>query len=288
MKIAIKPGNYVLALSGGVDSVVLLDLLSKTNVEVVIAHFDHGIRNDSALDRKFCEKLAKNYNREFIYSEGKLGKQASEETARLARYKFLCQVKDRKNADGIITAHHQDDLIETAIINMLRGTSSKGLSSLKSTKEIYRPLLGFSKKQIITYAKENRLSWREDLSNNDTVYLRNMIRNKLGANLTDPDRQKLLEIIKNSKSANQKIKKLVGALLPEGLKITRKDFVVLPHAVAKELLAAWLVRLGLKIDKKTIERLVISLKTAKANSRIDINNNYYFSVKKEHVVVNKR
>jgi tRNA(Ile)-lysidine synthetase-like protein len=131
MKIQLPKGRYVVAVSGGVDSVVLLDALSKLpNLELVVAHLDHGIREDSIEDRRFVASLAASYGLVFEYGEGRLGSGASEATAREARYNFLRGVKMKHDAKAIITAHHQDDLIETAILNMLRGTGRKGLTSL--------------------------------------------------------------------------------------------------------------------------------------------------------------
>src|SRR5437764_343012 len=128
-----KPGKYVVAVSGGVDSVALLDMLARSDdLKLVVAHFDHGIRKDSAKDRKFVEDLAKNYDLPFVYEEGHLGSGTSEAVARGARYDFLHRVKKSHGAQAIITAHHQDDVLETAIINLLRGTGRKGLTSLTS------------------------------------------------------------------------------------------------------------------------------------------------------------
>lgn len=289
MKIDIKPGRYTLALSGGVDSTVLLDVLSEiSSIDLIIAHFDHGIRHDSIKDQEFCKKLAEKYKLPFYFEKGILGENASEAKARAARYKFLNEVKDKTQSQAIITAHHQDDLIETAIINMLRGTSYKGLSALKSTSKIIRPMLGISKKQILAYARKNNLLWREDPTNQETKYLRNLVRSRLSATLTPSKRAKLLVLLDSSAASSEQIDKLLTAFLPAGNKLARQHFINLPHEVSKKLLAEWLRRLGLRLDRKTLERLVINIKTIRPGRRIEINNNFYFSVEKENVVVNKR
>jgi tRNA(Ile)-lysidine synthase len=167
-----KPGTYVIAVSGGVDSMALLDLLVESITEkqkLVVAHVDHGMRPDSAEDRKLVEKTAKALNLDFEYLEARLGPNASEETAREVRYKFLYHIKDKYKAEAIITAHHEDDLIETAIINLIRGTSRKGMSSLSSREGIIRPLLTYPKAELIKYAKSSKLVWREDSTNSDTI-----------------------------------------------------------------------------------------------------------------------
>src|SRR4051794_16456164 len=131
MKIYVGPGKYVVAVSGGVDSVGLLDLLRMDpGVKLTVSHFDHGIRDDSHLDRAHVQALARRYQLPFVYDKGALGPGASEAEARTARYQFLDNVKTKTGAHAIVTAHHQDDVLETAIINLLRGTGRKGLSSL--------------------------------------------------------------------------------------------------------------------------------------------------------------
>ena len=90
MKVQLEPGKYVVAVSGGVDSMSLLHALKDLpDVELVVAHFDHGIRPDSAQDRELVQKIADEYGLSFEYTQGHLGKDASEEQARKARYEFL-------------------------------------------------------------------------------------------------------------------------------------------------------------------------------------------------------
>src|ERR1700693_5976581 len=177
--LSLKPGKYVLAVSGGVDSVVLLDLLCKNQgLDIIVAHFDHGIRQDSARDREFVQALTRGYKLPFVLGQAKLGPNASEETARETRYEFLYGVVKKTKSKGLITAYHQDDVIETAIINLLRGTNRKGLSSRLSSDKIFRPMLEIPKSDLLAYAKANKLDWHEDLTNLDTTYLRNYIRHK--------------------------------------------------------------------------------------------------------------
>ena len=175
-----RVGKYVIAVSGGVDSVSLLDILAKSEkYELVVAHFDHGIRKESAQDRKFVEKLSQKYGLEFAYDEGKLGPKASEETARNARYEFLNSIKEKYGAKAVITAHHLDDKIETSLFNIMRGTGLEGRVGIKETANIKRPLLNVYKKELVNYAQKNHLKWREDKTNQDLSYSRNYIRHKI-------------------------------------------------------------------------------------------------------------
>ena len=125
--IPLAPGTYIVAVSGGVDSIVLLDLLAnQEKAKLIVAHFDHGIRNDSRDDRMFVQDLAVRYELPFVYDVGNLGQGASEAKAREARYTFLRGVRQAAGARSIITAHHEDDVLETAILNIMRGTGRKG------------------------------------------------------------------------------------------------------------------------------------------------------------------
>src|SRR3989344_5293986 len=114
--------NYIVAVSGGVDSVVLLDMLIKQKEHnLVVAHFDHGIRVDSDADARFVWELAKKYELSFEVRREELGDAASENTARSHRYAFLRDIAKKYSAT-IVTAHHADDVVETIAINLTRGT----------------------------------------------------------------------------------------------------------------------------------------------------------------------
>ncbi len=207
--------TYVIAVSGGVDSVALLDLIvsgrwkdlslnypfADSSYQLVVAHFDHGIREDSGADADFVEKLAAKHQLPFELGAAKLGKNTSENTARIERYSFLQKCRKKYKAQAIITAHHQDDVLETAIINLLRGTGWRGLVSLGSTKVMLRPLLNTSKRDIVAYAKSRDLTWREDSTNKNQRYLRNYIRHSLIPAAQEADsnfKQKLLQIIEST------------------------------------------------------------------------------------------
>lgn len=192
----LEPGKYVLALSGGVDSVSLLDLLVKQpQVELILAHYNHGIRVDSIKDEQFVRAVAKDYNLKLEVDRGQLGADSSEELARQKRYEFLNHVAKKHGTQSIITAHHQDDLIETVFLNLLRGTGYRGLTAICLNPNVKRPLMGVPKKEIIDYAKKCRLNWIEDSSNRDTKYLRNYIRKYIMTKLDDSQRYQIVKIV---------------------------------------------------------------------------------------------
>jgi tRNA(Ile)-lysidine synthetase-like protein len=275
MKVRISPGKYVVAVSGGVDSMVLLDLLrQKPRLELVVAHFDHGIRPDSAHDRKLVQRIAKAYSLPFVHAEGKLGPKTSEALAREARYAFLRRVQAEQAAEAIITAHHQDDMLETAIMNLLRGTGRRGLSSLKSRKDLVRPLLDWTKKDVREYAEEHDLVWAEDSTNDDERYLRNYIRHNILSRFTPGGRESLMHHIKQASRVNDEIDTLLDKDLqdqPAPNELNRAWYVHLPYAVATEMMAAWLRRNGIiQFDRPLIERLVVAAKTARPGKLADV------------------
>lgn len=288
-----QPGRYVLAVSGGVDSMVLLDILANNPyVHFTVAHYDHGIRVDSAEDRRLVQNIAKQYNVPFIYDEGRLGEHASEATARDARYKFLHSVCKQTHARAIITAHHQDDVIETAVLNMVRGTGRKGLSSLGSSGGIARPLLHSSKAQLIEYARENNLQWREDSTNQDTAYKRNYVRHIIMSRLTVDQRDALLSYITKLRLLNDKIDHEITNQLhsqPSTNFIDRRYFNRLPYDVALEVLASWLRFAGVRnFDTKGLHRMVVHAKTLAKGSLIDVNYKYIIEVGKHDLALKLR
>lgn len=253
---------------------VLLDMLSKQkNLKLVVAHFDHGIREDSNEDLRFVQSLSEIYVLPFIYAEGKLGVDTSEAEAREARYAFLRAVKEKYRADAIVTAHHQDDLIETIMINILRGTGRKGVTSLGETEDIKRPLLSTTKKEILDYAKKNKLGWREDSSNANTDYLRNWIRHTIIPKLTPADRKKFLNVHETLSKHNPAIDALLATYIQKEVdKLPKNDVVNADHALAKELIVNWLRANGIReFDQKNIERIVIGAKTLAAGKKIPVN-----------------
>lgn len=289
MDIDIKPGHYVVAVSGGVDSVVLLNLLaSKRGVGLTVAHFDHGIRSDSEKDRVFVQKLAEKFGLPFVYNEGKLGPKASEEKAREARYKFLRRVQKASGADAIITAHHQDDLLETAVINLLRGTGRSGLSSLKDKTDTKRPLLKIPKNKLIEYAKKHGLDWREDPTNKDTKYLRNYVRHEIIPRFTVDQRQEMLAHIEKASIVNKDIENILSGALDRD-KLNRQWFIMLSHDTAKEVCAAWLRHHGIrKFDRKLLSKLVTDAKTLRPGKQMDVNLEYFIEVGKEELALKHR
>ena len=288
-------GRYVLAVSGGVDSVVLLDILAATQgLNITVAHYDHGIRHDSAKDRRLVQKLARSYGLPCVYQEGNLGSGASEDTARRARYQFLRATQKAANAIGIITAHHQDDLLETAILNLLRGTGRHGLGALKSTADLARPLLDVPKSTIVTYAQTKHLEWREDSTNQDETHARNYIRAKVMPRFDENARAQLVQIVTENRQVNHELDAGLMSLLDTHSQSERIDhlergwFAAQSWVLSREVLAVWLRRNDLAgFDRKTIERLTVQFKTLSPGHTVPIYDGHDVIIGKQFLALNR-
>ena len=231
----VSPKKYLIAVSGGVDSVVLLDMLAKKHENILVAHFDHGIRKDSKEDAIFVRQLAVKYGVKFFTKREELGANASEEKARRARYKFLRELSEKQNAT-IVTAHHLDDVVETIIINMVRGTGWRGLAVLNA-EDIYRPLINLKKQEIINYAKQNNLKWREDSTNSLNVYMRNIVRHKIDLSNEQKNELQILhqEQIRLAKEIKSEVTSLLKSIKNDN-KISRYFINSIDQASAYEII----------------------------------------------------
>ncbi len=293
MEVNIQPGLYVIAVSGGVDSMALLSTLRRyPGVELIVAHYDHGIRLDSAEDKHLVQDVAREYGLRFVYDEGRLGPDVSEEAARIARYDFLHHVRKVSDAKGIITAHHQDDLLETAVHNMLRGTGRRGLVSLRSRDYIHRPLLHIPKADLVAYAKGHGLRWREDSTNSDLRFRRNYIRHKILSQLSSAQKKELLQHIRDIHNKHDELEEQLTNYLhlqPAADVLDRHRFVMLPHVVAREVLAAWLRNHTItNLGSGMVERLTVAAKTYTIGKQADITKQHVLVVEKDVLAIRRR
>jgi tRNA(Ile)-lysidine synthase len=293
MNVQLEPGKYVVAVSGGVDSVVLLNMLSNIpGVQLVVGHFDHGIRNDSAEDAALVRKAAYTYGLPFELGEGRLGPHASEAEARNARYEFLQKLRAKHQARAIITAHHQDDVLETAILNILRGTGRKGLTSLADREDLARPLLHVSKAEIKKYAAAHKLTWREDSTNSSDRYTRNYVRNYIIPRFSDEHKAEMLAVILKSRETNQTLDAAIEEILSQHTSdkvLDRHTIIMLPHAAAREVLATWLRSQNIReFDRPTIERLVTASKTGRPGSSVNIYGKHMLVIDKHKLALSTR
>ena len=218
-----KECNFVLAISGGVDSMVLANLFLINNLNFSIAHCNFQLRgkesdDDELFINKWCsEKDIKLYNKKFSTEDYcKNNKLTIQMGARELRYEWFRELVDKEKHDFIVTAHHIDDQLETFIINSIRGTGIDGLVGIPDKiNKIIRPLLMSSKDQIIEYSKVNKINYREDSSNDKEDYLRNKIRHSVIPYLKSDDDNVLLKFkttIENLNSTKIFVQKVISKI----------------------------------------------------------------------------
>ena len=256
--------KYIVAVSGGVDSVVLLDAVWRTHRhELVVAHFDHGIRDESAADARFVRALAERYGVPFVMRREELGLGASEEFARQRRYEFLYEVAREYNGQ-IVTAHHQDDVIETMALNIMRGTRWRGIAGM-SDERVLRPMVGQTKQSIYDYAARRQLEWCEDETNQSDRYTRNQVRRRLGRALDDKCRQELVELWYEQRVLRRNIEVEVEKFEPQMM--SRYFLTNIPLPVAEELLYQYVMkRTGISLLSAQLGRLVVTVRTGRAGT----------------------
>lgn len=244
--------SIVVAVSGGVDSITLLDALAflskKLFYKLYIAHFNHQLRQKAAdEDESFVKKLAYFYNIEFHSSKGNVEKHSKEnnlsieQSARVMRYSFLEHITKTLQADFLATAHTKDDSAETFLLNLFRGSGLTGLAGIPPKRFIsknaciIRPFLIFSKDEIIEYARRRNLEWREDESNSLLNFTRNKIRNDLLIKLKNDYSPSIIDIINRSTkliaSADKFITEHTKHFLDEAIAIKQKNKFSLKIAV---------------------------------------------------------
>ena len=266
-----KGDKILLALSGGVDSMVLAKLLLavsrqlSANSQLFFAHCNFHLRGeDSNRDERFVTEFAKDngielfvkhFDTEIYAKENSL---SIEMAARELRYSWFEELKDINNFTKVALAHHGDDQIETFFINFLRGSGIKGLKGMKPQNDFYiRPLLFSNRNQIEAFAKENNIQWVEDYTNNETIYLRNKIRHQiipLFDKIKDNARQRLNFSINCLSSENDLYRSLIDEKI-SSIEFVKDDYRYienrhfLQNENGRQLLFEWVRRFGFNYEQ---------------------------------------
>jgi tRNA(Ile)-lysidine synthase len=183
----LKGKSLFLAVSGGMDSMVLLDLFQQLDYEIAVLHCNFSLRDlesdgDAEFLNEYCENqqiplFIKKFDTNQFAKEAKLSIQVA---ARKLRYDWFYEQLEEKEFGYLLTAHHLEDSLETFLINLTRGTGLEGLTGIPiQNDKIIRPLLPFSRAEIEDYIRENNLQWREDSSNASDKYFRNKVRHAI-------------------------------------------------------------------------------------------------------------
>jgi len=267
-----KKAPVIVGVSGGVDSVVLLDLLQGAGfAKVIVAHFHHGLRGkDADRDAEFVREVAKRADMKFVLGRGKTRDRAKrtkssiEEAARALRREFFAHVAMKHGAAVVILAHQAGDAAETMLFHLARGGGRRGLGSLRAEADltegivIIRPLLAFTRAEIETYAKARKLRWREDKSNRSDEFTRNRLRHAVLPALQRAVGHDPVPVMARAGEVLSAEDEWMESLVADDARAAQLDVRALrrkPLAHQRRLLRAWLrERTGKEIDFDTVER----------------------------------
>ncbi len=292
-----KISSITVALSGGVDSVVLLHLLhqlQKTqNFTLKASHVHHGLSKHADKWVKFCEKLCAKLSVKLDVHYIQLPQKKSlgiEGEARRLRYEKLLQ----SQTDLVVLAHHEDDQAETFLLQLIRGAGVKGLSSMghfDDTRKLWRPLLNTSRIEIESYAKKHKLKWIEDESNQNTDFDRNFIRSKV-LRLLKNRFHHIIKVISRSSALLAEAQHLLDDLAKIDLKNSLKSYIYkhklqvktlnkLSHSRAKNVLRYWLeLNDQLMPSKDLLDELLRQVLTAKKDATLKIQLSKDFEIRR--------
>jgi len=278
-----SPGDHVLvAVSGGADSVSMLHVLHQLSdeleIKVGVAHLNHKLRGkESDKDEEFVEQLAERLQIPFVRGIGHVQRMAGEQgisiemAAREVRYDFFARAAKKAGANTIATGHTSDDQAETVLLKLARGAGAGGLGGipretmLKNVR-IVRPLLDVSRDDVLDFMNENNLSWREDESNEDTVFLRNRVRHVILPIMEKGVNPKIKEALNRTaeifQSENRWLDEIVAKRLAESVDqhyaLQVKSVKSQPIAARRRIIRSWLIESGVphqKIDFDAVERI---------------------------------
>ncbi len=288
--------TYLIGVSGGPDSMALLDLLIKKKLNLVVCHCNYHTRSESDTEEVLVRDFCKKYNVKFevhscFYDESKGNFEA---WARVERYTFFREMFEKYNAQGVFIAHHVDDLLETYLMQKQRGSivSYFGLKEESNIFSIavYRPLLKYSKEELVSYCEENKIPYSIDVTNLLDVHLRNRIRNQNLKNMSKEDKEKLIEEInKENAYYQEKLKQIDKFFSLERIDIN--EFLFLNEFQRQVIIFNLIVKkipsLINKISYYRINELIRILFCSKASSQAQLNDEYYFSKEYDYFTIRK-
>ncbi len=264
-----EPNRLLIGLSGGVDSVVLLHLFARTSFNVRAIYIHHGLSPNADDWAAFCEQYSKRLNIPFILQKVRVDSSNGVESgAREARYQAIQQ---QLNPNEVFaTAHHLDDQAETFLLALKRGSGVKGLSAMQAVTflqnfTVFRPLLTFTKSDLMGYAVQHQLGWIEDESNADNRYDRNFLRNSI-LPLLNQRWQQFSQMVARSAQHCAEQQALIEELLSDELKsrtgekqqLNINGFGQFSLAKQQQVIRLWLEQNGVKMPSQSQLQAVIS------------------------------
>ncbi len=281
--------KLILAVSGGVDSMALLAMYKQA--DIVVAHIDHGTRKSSAKDADFVHQKCQKLGVKFYETKLELGEGVSEELARKKRYEFLKTIQE-KEGGTLCTAHHLDDVLESIAINLIRGTGWRGLTPFYGD-DLVRPfiILKMWKRDVLKFAGEQKICFRQDPTNYETNYLRNRVREKM-VELDETARVDIIELFEKQNKLRGKIEKLVTELAKQtvvGKNFHKKDlFLAVDEKVALEILREICLMHGYSLTRKQLADFLSAIKNYAPHKKFNLPKNHFVTILKNYIMFEEK
>lgn len=299
-----KNSKIVLGVSGGPDSVCLLDIFAKLqkkyDLKLIIAHINYGLRgHDSERDEKFVKDLANKYAIKLEILKPKIKSRNNlENNLRDIRYDFFEKIRKENKFDLIAVAHNLDDQAETFLMRIIRGAGLAGLSAMKfrngPPRRIIRPLLATTRKEILEYLKKEKLAYRTDETNRTNLFFRNKVRNKLIPHLEknfNPNIKKtIFDATLNIAEDFSLLENIAKKSYAKHKELSAKKLMALHPALQKRILLQIIAekKSNIKnIEASHIEEILKALKSTKGKLQIVIFKGLKMTRKGDKVTISK-
>lgn len=281
--------KLILAVSGGVDSMALLTMYA--HADIVVAHIDHGTRKSSAEDADFVRRKCQELGVKFYETKLEFGEGVSEELARKKRYEFLKTIQE-KEGGTLCTAHHLDDVLESIAINLIRGTGWRGLTPFYGD-ELVRPFIisKMWKRDVLKFAGEHEVCFRQDPTNYEADYLRNRVREKM-TELDETTRANIIDLFEKQNKLRGKIEEIVTELAEQtvvGKNFHKKElFLTADEKVALEVLREICLMHGYSLTRKQLGDFLSAIKTYVPHKRFNLPKNHFVTILKNYIMFEEK
>lgn len=281
----LKPHNnkkIVVSVSGGIDSLVLFNILKKLKLDLIVVNFNHQQRKESIVEANYLKKLCKKDKIPFEYFILDIDKSENfQSVASDLRKKHLISVAKKYNTDVIVTAHHLNDLAETILFKLSRGSNLLGYAGMQQSYRkngvfFIKPLLYITKDEIKDFAKKENIKYFLDKSNLNLKYTRNKIRINVIPHLINDNPaflNKIIEFNKSLSNAFNYIRRKTFEFLDGSSSFQNSKFSLLDKALKTDVIAFLLEEHDLNITTEKIYMILEFLKSSGPNARLDLGNN---------------
>ena len=259
--------------------------------DIVVAHIDHGTRKSSAEDADFVRRKCQELGVKFYETKLELGEGVSEELARKKRYEFLKTIQE-KEGGTLCTAHHLDDVLESIAINLIRGTGWRGLTPFYGD-ELVRPFIiaKMWKRDVLKFAGEQKICFRQDSTNHEADYLRNRVREKM-AELDETARTDIINLFEKQNELRGRIEKLVTELAKQtvmGKNFHKKElFLTADEKVAIEVLREICLMHGYSLTRKQLGDFLSAIRTYAPHKKFNLPKNHFVTILKNYIMFEEK